>query len=117
MVDRSDYRGVSHMAPGLDMMMQDDKDDKAALPEYTLQRVIQFLQTEWNRREVQRADYEADRAELDVNLFHCDCQIKLLMPSKCILICILLTLRIWTQLLGMGSSAGEVINYQHRIRD
>ncbi|KAF5402569.1 Striatin [Paragonimus heterotremus] len=39
-------------------------EQKEQTPQYTLQGVLHFLQTEWARIEIQRSDWETDRAEL-----------------------------------------------------
>lgn len=42
-------------------------DTKENAPHYTIQGVLHFLQTEWNRLEMQRSQWEVERAELQVN--------------------------------------------------
>ena len=46
-------------------------DTKENAPHYTIQGVLHFLQTEWNRLEMQRSQWEVERAELQVNTAKC----------------------------------------------
>ncbi|KAA0194645.1 hypothetical protein FBUS_10140 [Fasciolopsis buskii] len=43
------------------------QEQKKPTPQYTLQGALHFLQTEWTRLEMQRFDWETDRAELKVS--------------------------------------------------
>jgi len=41
-------------------------DDQTPAPHYTMPGILHFLQTEWARFEMDRAQWEVDRAELQV---------------------------------------------------
>jgi len=41
-------------------------DDQMPAPQYTIPGILHFLQTEWARFEMDRAQWEVDRAELQV---------------------------------------------------
>jgi len=41
-------------------------DQMQAAPQYTMPGILHFLQTEWARFEMDRAQWEVDRAELQV---------------------------------------------------
>ncbi|CAH8681006.1 unnamed protein product [Schistosoma rodhaini] len=43
-------------------------DTKENAPHYTIQGVLHFLQTEWNRLEMQRSQWEVERAELQARI-------------------------------------------------
>ena len=44
-------------------------DDCPTRPQYSMPGILHFLQTEWARFEMDRAQWEVDRAELQVNVF------------------------------------------------
>jgi len=46
-------------------------DDQMLAPHYTMPGILHFLQTEWARFEMDRAQWEVDRAELQVSVMLC----------------------------------------------
>lgn len=56
------------------MMTKQQADDVGQRPQYSMPGILHFLQTEWARFEMERSQWEVERAELQVNnlafLFH-----------------------------------------------
>ena len=46
-------------------------EDQGSRPQYSMPGILHFLQTEWARFEMERSQWEVERAELQVNLFDC----------------------------------------------
>jgi len=47
------------------------QDDQMPAPQYTIPGILHYLQTEWARFEMDRAQWEVDRAELQVAVVVC----------------------------------------------
>ena len=43
------------------------QDDQSSRPQYSMPGILHFLQTEWARFEMERSQWEVERAELQVN--------------------------------------------------
>ncbi len=43
------------------------QDDQGSRPQYSMPGILHFLQTEWARFEMERSQWEVERAELQVN--------------------------------------------------
>lgn len=64
-----DCRGAQTIVNNLDNSL--DYNQNAALPpqngNYTLSGILDFLQSEWSRMEMERSEWEVERAELQVH--------------------------------------------------
>jgi striatin 1/3/4 len=49
------------------MMTKQQADDVGQRPQYSMPGILHFLQTEWARFEMERSQWEVERAELQVN--------------------------------------------------
>ncbi len=47
------------------------KPEDQTRPLYSMPGILQFLQTEWAKFEMDRAQWEVERAELQVNMYYC----------------------------------------------
>lgn len=53
--------------PGMNSRQQQDEGNQR--PQYSMPGILHFLQTEWARFEMERSQWEVERAELQVNSF------------------------------------------------
>lgn len=52
---------------GLGMVTKQQQDDVGQRPQYSMPGILHFLQTEWARFEMERSQWEVERAELQVS--------------------------------------------------
>ena len=57
---------VGPMMSGPGMMTRQQQDDTNQRPQYSMPGILHFLQTEWARFEMERSQWEVERAELQV---------------------------------------------------
>ena len=59
--------GPMMSGPGMITRQQDDSNQR---PQYSMPGILHFLQTEWARFEMERSQWEVERAELQVKILH-----------------------------------------------
>ena len=57
---------VGSMMSGPGMMTRQQQDESNQRPQYSMPGILHFLQTEWARFEMERSQWEVERAELQV---------------------------------------------------
>ena len=57
--------GSMMSGPGMITRQQDESNQR---PQYSMPGILHFLQTEWARFEMERSQWEVERAELQVNI-------------------------------------------------
>lgn len=61
---------VGPLSGGIGMMTK-QQDESGQRPQYSMPGILHFLQTEWARFEMERSQWEVERAELQVKITLC----------------------------------------------
>ncbi|XP_060077539.1 striatin-3-like isoform X4 [Ylistrum balloti] len=59
---------VGPLSGGIGMMTKQQQDDLGQRPQYSMPGILHFLQTEWARFEMERSQWEVERAELQARI-------------------------------------------------
>lgn len=62
---------------GIGMVTKLQQDETSQRPQYSMPGILHFLQTEWARFEMERSQWEVERAELQVSYYHFLCAFRL----------------------------------------
>ena len=67
MIDEGSQNGTGGSLSGaISMMTKQQQDESGMRPQYSMPGILHFLQTEWARFEMERSQWEVERAELQV---------------------------------------------------
>ena len=61
------HGGTGSNTGGMSIGSNKQQDEQNARPQYSMPGILHFLQTEWARFEMERSQWEVERAELQVN--------------------------------------------------
>ena len=62
-------QGNPMMSASPGMALRQPQDESNQRPQYSMPGILHFLQTEWARFEMERSQWEVERAELQVKIF------------------------------------------------
>lgn len=57
---------IGQVSGSIGMMTKQQQDEANQRPQYSMPGILHFLQTEWSRFEMERSQWEVERAELQV---------------------------------------------------